>query len=104
MNSVTIRGVKFNIGFHFADSSFKKVIDATTFFEQNKIFVLIDNNRTDFIIYMPEYKCTVGKFETINYESTQQMQNKLGIDLMCFDAALCFDDVDMLIENLKLIG
>ena len=104
MNLVTIKGVQFNIGFHFAESSFKKVVDATSFFEQNKIFVLVDNDKTDFIIYAPEYKCTIDKFETINYQSLEQMQMKLGIDLMCFDLALSFESIDMLINNLKLIG
>jgi hypothetical protein len=104
MNSVTIRGVKFNIGFHFADSSFKKVVDATELFSNNKSFVLINNDKTDFIIYLPDYKCTVDVGETIQYASVEQMQMKLGIDLMCFDLVLPIESVDTFITDLKLIG
>ncbi len=103
MNTVVIRGVQFKIGFHFANGSFDKVINATNLFEQNKMFVLLTNNEDDFLIYLPKYLSTVDNNGTTEYANIEQLQMQLGIHLMCFDKVLPLEEVDVLTDSLKLI-
>lgn len=88
-------GIQWRIGFHFAPSSFDKVVQATTLFEQGKAFVLSTKDDNGWIIYVPEYLSTIDRYSVDTMDCMVAMQNRLGIDLMCYDCVteLKYDDL-----------
>lgn len=98
MKILTERG-SIRIGFNFSDSSFNKVTTATDLFESNKAFLLITNDKKHFIFYSPVTLETYNGLEQIQYDGREQMQIKLGFDLMCYDGVLAAEDVQVAIDN-----
>lgn len=97
-------GLPLSFKFHYANSSFDKVVEATKLFEHGKSFVLYTADKDDFLVYIPQALISTDRHSATKFYSLNEMSIQLGIDLMCFDCVQEIrEDLSLYVNEIKTL-